>query len=65
MLIQKAEKKGRTESEVNEVTAWLTGYTKEQIDKSLASDITYGAFFADAPAWNPHADLITGKICGV
>ena len=65
MLIQKAERKGRTRAEVDEVTSWLTGYSAGQIAAALASDITYGAFFANAPAWNPHADLITGKVCGV
>ena len=64
-LIQKAEKKGRTRAEVYEVTAWLTGYTAEQIDAALASDTSYGAFLSDAPAYNPRAELITGKICGI
>ena len=65
MLIQKAERKGRTRAEVDEVTSWLTGYTAEQITAALDSDITNGSFFANAPAWNPRADLITGRICGI
>ena len=65
MLIQKAERKGRTRAEVDEAAAWLTGYTPEQIGEAMESGVTYGAFFADAPAWNPRADLITGKVCGV
>ena len=65
MLITKAERKGRTRSEVYEVTAWLTGYTPEQIDGALASDMTYGAFFANAPDYNPRSELITGKVCGI
>ena len=65
LLIQKAEKKGRTRSEVLEVTAWLTGYTPEQLEKYLLSDITYGAFLSEAPDYNHRADRITGKICGV
>ena len=64
-LIQKAEKKGRTRAEVYEVTAWLTGYTAEQIDAALGSDISYGAFLSEAPAYNPRSELITGKICGI
>ena len=64
-LIQKAERKGRTREEVGEVTAWLTGYSAEQIDAAMDSDITYGRFFSDAPAYNPRASLITGKICGI
>ena len=65
LLIQKAERKSRTRAEVYEVTAWLTGYTSEQIDAALGSEITYGTFFTDAPSYNPHAELIKGKICGV
>ena len=65
LLIQKAERKGRTRAEVDEVAAWLTGYTIEQINKALLSDITYGEFFMNTPAYNPRADLITGKVCGV
>ena len=64
-LIAKAERKGRTREEVYEVTAWLTGYTAEQIDAVMNSDITYGSFFSDAPAYNQRASLITGKICGI
>ena len=65
MLISKAERKGRTRKEVDEVTSWLTGYSSVQIDEALSSEITYGDFFSGAPAYNPRADLITGKICGV
>ena len=64
-LVQKAERKGRTKAEVDEVTAWLTGYSQEQIDTAGVSDITYGAFLSDAPAYNPRAELITGKVCGI
>ena len=64
-LIQKAERKGRTKEEVEEVTAWLTGYSAEQIDAAMNSDITYGEFFSDTPAYHHRAALITGKICGI
>lgn len=64
-LIQKAERKGRTKEEVYEVACWLTGYSAEQIDAAMGTDITYGSFFSDAPAYNPRSDLITGKICGI
>ena len=65
LLIQKAERKNRTRAEVYEVTSWLTGYTAKQIDAALGSEITYGSFFIDAPAYNPRSRLIRGKICGV
>ena len=64
-LIEKAERKGRSRQEVDEVTSWLTGYTAEQINTALNSDITYGSFFSDAPDYNPRSRLITGKICGI
>ena len=64
-LIQKAERKGRTRAEVDEATAWLTGYTLEQIEAGLASDITYGEFLSGSPTYNPRSELITGKVCGV
>lgn len=60
-LINKAEKKGRTKAEVDEVTRWLTGYS----DLEALDVKTYGEFIEGAPSWNPHAELITGKICGV
>ncbi len=65
MLVMKAVKKNRTSAEVYAVTEWLTGYTSEQIDAALSSDMTYGTFFTEAPAYNSRAELITGKICGV
>ena len=60
-LVAKAERKGRTKAEVDEVTTWLTGYDMSAVDM----DMTYGEFLSSAPVWNPRADLITGSICGV
>ena len=65
MLIAKAERKGRTRAEVLEVTAWLTGYTYEQIEAQLESNLSYGDFFRQAPALNPNRLLIKGSICGI
>ena len=65
MLIAKAERKGRTRDEVLAVTAWLTGYSREQLEELLVSDITYGDFFRNAPALNPARKRITGSVCGV
>lgn len=65
LLISKAEKKGRTRQEVDQVTAWLTGYTAEDIARLEQSDTSYGDFFRNAPAMNPNRTLITGKICGI
>lgn len=65
LLIVKAEKKGRTREEVDQVTAWLTGYTLEELARLEQSDMSYGDFFRNAPALNPNRTLITGKICSV
>ena len=65
LLVAKAEKKGRTREEVDQVTAWLTGYTPEELARLEQSEVSYGDFFRNAPAMNPNRTLITGKICGV
>ena len=65
LLIAKAEKKGRTRTDVQAVTAWLTGYTPAEIEACLLTDTTYGDFFRHAPAPNPKRELITGTVCGV
>ena len=65
LLVAKAEKKGRTREEVDQVTSWLTGYTPQELSQMEQSDISYGDFFQNAPAMNPKRALITGKICGV
>ena len=65
MLIAKAERKGRTRGEVFTVTAWLTGYSEEQLEELLNSDITYGDFFRNAPELNPARKQIKGSVCGV
>ena len=65
LLIAKAERKGRTRAEVEEVTSWLTGYTAQQIDELMDSEIPYGDFFRQAPEMNPNREKITGVVCGV
>ncbi|MBQ0000441.1 MAG: DUF2200 domain-containing protein [Clostridiales bacterium] len=65
LLIAKAERKGRTRDEVDQITEWLTGYEKEEIAKALESEVTYGDFFLSAPALNPNRKLIKGVICGI
>lgn len=65
LLIAKAEKKGRTLEEVNEVICWLTGYSAEEIKNAVNSAVTYGEFFQNAPRKNPNRKLIKGVVCGV
>jgi hypothetical protein len=63
--VAKAEKKGRTKAEVDEVIGWLTGYSKQGLEKVLADERDFEAFFAKAPAMNPDRALIKGVVCGV
>lgn len=65
LLVNKAERKGRTREEVDQVTSWLTGYTPEELARLEESEIRYGDFFLRAPAMNPNRALITGTVCGV
>ncbi|MDL2253893.1 DUF2200 domain-containing protein [Ruminococcaceae bacterium OttesenSCG-928-I18] len=65
MYIEKAEKKGRTKEEVNEIIRWLTGYDEAGLQAQLESGTSLEAFFQDAPQMNPNVSLITGVVCGV
>lgn len=63
--VAKAEKKGRTKQEVDEIISWLTGYTQKQLERELEKQITFQDFFANAPQMNPARSLITGVVCGI
>ncbi len=65
MLVQKAERKGRTRAEVDEVTCWLTGYDEAGLSLQMEKDVDYGTFFREAPLMNPNCHLIKGSVCGV
>lgn len=65
LYIAKAEKKGRTKAEVDEVLRWLTGHDQTSLDEVMASPTTLEDFSAEAPQLNPARSLITGVICGV
>lgn len=63
--IAKAEKKGRTKAEVDEIICWLTGYSQKELEEELKKETTFEEFFTHAPYKNPSRKLITGVICGV
>ncbi|MDE5699646.1 MAG: DUF2200 domain-containing protein [Lachnospiraceae bacterium] len=65
LLVSKAEKKGRTKEEVDEIICWLTGYRAEEIEAAVQNSVAYGDFFQNAPNPNPNRKLIKGSICGV
>jgi hypothetical protein len=64
LYIQKAEKKGRTKAEVDEVIYWLTGYNATTLQQQIDRKVDFQTFFAEAPMIHPNASLITGVICG-
>lgn len=63
--IAKAEKKGRTKAEVDEIIRWLTGYSQGELETRLEAGTDFETFFAEAPGLNPARAAITGSICGV
>ena len=63
--VAKAERKGRTKAEVDEIIAWLTGYEGEALAAELAKGTDFTDFFAHAPALNPMRERVTGTVCGV
>ena len=63
--VEKAEKKGRSKEEVNEIICWLTGYSKKELEDILAGDMNFETFFTQVPQINPNASKITGVICGI
>lgn len=64
LLVKKAERKGRTKSEVDAVICWLTGYDNSGLQAQLEKNINYETFFNEAPQINPNAAKISGVICG-
>jgi hypothetical protein len=65
LYVAKAEKKGRTKTEVDQVISWLTGYGQKELETQLKKQTDFETFFARAPRMNPSRTLIKGVICGV
>ena len=65
MYVAKAEKKGRSKQEVDEIIRWLTGYSQKKLQAQLDREVDFEAFFAEAPELNPDRSLIKGVVCGV
>lgn len=65
LYIAKAEKKGRTKSEVDEIIKWLTGYDHKGLEVEIEKQTDFETFFANAPKLNSDRILITGVICGI
>lgn len=65
LYVAKAEKKGRTKAEVDEIIFWLTGYSGAELAGQLEKKTSFEAFFAEAPRLNPSRSMIKGVVCGV
>lgn len=65
LYVTKAEKKGRTKTEVDEIIRWLTGYSQEELEAQLEKQTDFETFFTEAPQLNPSRVLIKGVVCGV
>lgn len=63
--VAKAQKKGRSKSEVDEIIRWLCGYTQKELEAQINKQVDFKTFFNAAPRLNPSRALITGIICGV
>lgn len=63
--VAKAEKKGRTKAEVDEIIRWLTGYSQKKLEAVLKKQTDFETFFAEAPKMNPSRSLVKGVVCGV
>lgn len=65
LYVQKAERKGRTKEEVDEIITWLTGYDGKQLQRVIDAKADFETFFAEAPRLNPNVSLIKGVVCGI
>jgi hypothetical protein len=65
LYVTKAEKKGRTKTEVDEIICWLTGYSQEELEAQLEKQTNFETFLAEAPQLNPSRALIKGVVCGI
>jgi hypothetical protein len=65
LYVQKAQKKGRTKQEVDQVICWLTGYSPDGLQKQLELETDFEGFFAQAPEVHPNSSLIKGLVCGI
>ena len=65
LYVQKAQRKQRTQQEVDQLICWLTGYSKADLDLQISQQHDFETFFAQAPAIHPHSVLIKGVVCGI
>jgi hypothetical protein len=65
MYVRKAEAKGRTKEEVDQIICWLTGYSQAGLRQQIDRGVDFETFYGQAPAYHPNSALITGVVCGI
>jgi hypothetical protein len=65
LYILKAERKGRTKQEVDQIICWLTGYSHAELQQQIKREVDFETFYAEAPDYHPNSSLITGVVCGI
>jgi hypothetical protein len=65
LYVQKAERKGRTQAEVDQIICWLTGYDQAGLQRQIEQENDLKTFFAQSPRFHPSSALIKGVVCGV
>jgi hypothetical protein len=65
LYVKKAERKGRTKTEVDKIICWLTGYDQAGLEKQIVDGNDFATLFEKAPGFNPNSSLIKGVVCGI
>jgi hypothetical protein len=65
MYVLKAESKGRTKQQVDQIICWLTGYSQAELQQQIEREVDFETFYAQAPDYHPNSSLITGVVCGI
>jgi hypothetical protein len=65
LYVQKAERKDRTQEEVEQIICWLTGYDHKGLQRQIEQEVDVETFFDQAPAFHPNSSLIKGVVCGI
>ena len=65
LYVKKAEAKGRTKAEVDEIIRWLTGYDQAQLQRQVDAGVDFETFYAQSPAFHPNSALVKGVVCGI
>src|SRR5829696_3262705 len=65
LYVQKAERKNRSQEEVDQIICWLTGYSQAGLQQQIKQEVDFETFYSQAPSYHPNSALITGVVCGI